>query len=57
MPAALAGSASYSVAAEAVAPEQGILVGTIYNTAAGTGCSVASAVVGYVLTCGRSPSR
>ena len=50
MPAALAGSASYAVAAEAVAPEQGILVSTIYNMAAGTGCAVASAVAGYVLT-------
>lgn len=50
VPGALAGSASYSVAAEAVAPEQGILVSTIYNTAAATGASVASAIVGYVLT-------
>jgi MFS family permease len=50
MPAALAGSASYATAAEAVSPEQGILVSTIYNTAAGTGSSVASAIVGYVLT-------
>ncbi len=50
MPAALAGSASYAVAAEAVAPEQGILVSAIYNTASGTGCAIASAVVGYVLT-------
>ena len=50
MPAAFAGSASYAVAAEAVAPEQGILVSAIYNTAAGTGCAIASAVVGYVLT-------
>jgi len=49
-PTALAGSASYAVAAEAVAPEQGILVSTIYNTAANTGAAVASAVVGYVLT-------
>jgi MFS family permease len=49
-PAALAGSASYAVAAEAVAPEQGILVSTIYNTAANTGAAVASAAVGYVLT-------
>jgi MFS family permease len=48
--AALAGSASFTVAAEAVAPEQGIHVSTIYNTAAGTGCAVASALVGYVLT-------
>ncbi|NLE11269.1 MAG: MFS transporter [Actinobacteria bacterium] len=50
VPAALAGSASYSVAAEAVAPEQGILLGTIYNVSAGTGCSIASALVGYVLS-------
>jgi MFS family permease len=50
VPAALAGSASYAVAAEAVAPEQGILISTIYNTAANTGASVASAIVGYVLT-------
>jgi MFS family permease len=50
VPAALAGSASYAVAAEAVTPEQGILVGTIYSTAANTGAAVASAVVGYVLT-------
>lgn len=50
VPAALAGSASYAAAAEAVAPEQGILVSTIYNTAAGIGSSVASAVVGYMLT-------
>jgi hypothetical protein len=50
VPAALAGSASYAVAAEAVAPEQGILLSTIYNMAAGTGCSIASAAVGYVLT-------
>ena len=49
-PVALAGSASYAVAAEAVAPQQGILVSTIYNTAANTGAAVASAVVGYVLT-------
>ncbi|NLV71521.1 MAG: MFS transporter [Actinobacteria bacterium] len=50
MPPALAGSASYTVAAEAVLPEEGILVSTIYNTAAGLGSSIASAVVGYVLT-------
>jgi MFS family permease len=48
--AALAGSASYSVAAEAVAPEQGIVVSTIYNTAAGLGSTVASAIVGYILS-------
>ena len=50
VPAALAGSGSYALAAEAVAPEQGILVSTIYNIAAGTGCTIASAVAGYVLT-------
>jgi hypothetical protein len=50
VPAALAGSASYAIGTEAVAPDQGILVSTIYNTAAGTGSSVASAIVGYVLT-------
>jgi MFS family permease len=50
VPGALGGSASYAVAAEAVAPEQGILISTIYNTAANTGASVASALVGYVLT-------
>jgi MFS family permease len=50
VPAALAGSASYAIAAEAVTPDQGILVGTIYGTAANTGAAVASAVVGYVLT-------
>lgn len=50
VPAALAGSASYAVAAEAVAPEQGIVVSAIYNTAANTGAAVASAIVGYVLT-------
>jgi MFS family permease len=50
VPAALAGSASYAVAAEAVTPQQGILVSTIYNVAANTGASVGSAVVGYVLT-------
>lgn len=47
---ALAGSASYAVAAEVVTPEQGLLVGTIYATAANIGAAVASAVVGYVLT-------
>jgi MFS family permease len=50
VPGALAGSASYAVAAEAVAPEQGIMFGTIYNAAAGIGSSVSSAIVGYVLT-------
>jgi len=50
MPPALAGSASYAVAAEAVLPEEGMLASTIYNTAAGLGSSIASAVVGYVLT-------
>jgi MFS family permease len=50
VPAALAGSASYAVAAETVAPEQGILVSTAYNIAANTGASVSSAVVGFVLT-------
>ena len=50
VPVALAGSASYVVAAEAVEPEKGIVLATIYNCAAGIGCSVASAVVGYVLT-------
>jgi len=46
----LGGPASYAVAAEAVAPEQGIQVSTIYNTITGTGCTIAAAVVGYVLT-------
>lgn len=46
----LGGPASYAVAAEAVPPEQGIQVSTIYNTITGTGCTIAAAVVGYVLT-------
>jgi MFS family permease len=50
VPGSLAGSASYAVAAEAVEPEKTVVLGTIYNCAAGIGCSVASAVVGYVLT-------
>lgn len=50
IPGALAGSASFSIAAEAVAPDQGILVSTIYNAAAGTGSAVASALAGFVLT-------
>jgi MFS family permease len=50
IPGALTGSASYAVAAEAVAPEQGLQVGTIYATAANTGAAVSSAVVGYMLT-------
>lgn len=48
--AALAGSASYSVAAEAVSPEQGVVVSTIYNTAAGLGSAVGSAMTGYILS-------
>lgn len=48
--AALAGSASYSVAAEAVPPEQGVVVSTIYNTAAGLGSAVGSAMTGYILS-------
>ena len=55
VPAALAGSGSYALAAEAVAPEQGILVSTIYNIAAGTGCTIASAAAGYVLTLRQVP--
>jgi MFS family permease len=47
---ALAGSASYAVAAEVVRPEQGLLVGTVYSTSGNIGAAVASAVVGYVLT-------
>ena len=47
---ALAGSAAYVVGNEAVRPEQGILVSTIYNTAAGVGASIASAAAGYVMT-------
>ena len=47
---ALAGSASYSVAAEAVPPEQGVVVSTIYNTAAGLGSTVGSAIAGYILS-------
>ncbi len=50
VPGALAGSASYVVSADAVAAEQGIMISTIYNTAANTGASVSSALVGYVLT-------
>ena len=50
VPGALSGSAGYAVAAEAVTPEQGLQVGTIYATAANTGAAVASAVVGYVLS-------
>ena len=46
----LGGPASYAVSAEAVAPERGIQVSTIYNTITGTGCTIAAAVVGYVLT-------
>ncbi len=47
---AWAGSASYAVAAEAVRPEQGIMVSAIYNTAGATGAAVAGAVAGFVLT-------
>jgi MFS family permease len=47
---AWAGTASFAVAAEAVPPERGILISTIYNTAGGSGAAVASAVAGYVLT-------
>lgn len=47
---ALAGSATYVVAAEAVRPEQGIQVSTIYTTAGGIGATVASALAGYLLT-------
>ena len=50
VPGSFAGSASYAVAAEAVAPEKTVVLGTVYNCAAGIGCSIASAVVGYVLT-------
>jgi MFS family permease len=50
IPASFAGSASYAVAAEAVEPEKGVVLGTVYNAAAGIGCSISSAVVGYVLT-------
>ena len=38
------------VAAEAVSPEQGIQVSTIYNATGGIGAAVASAAVGYLLT-------
>jgi MFS family permease len=50
IPASYAGSASYAVAAEAVEPEKGVVLGTIYNAAAGIGCTISSAVVGYMLT-------
>lgn len=50
IPGALAGSASFALAAEMVAPEQGIVVSTIYNAAAGSGSAVASALTGFVLT-------
>ncbi len=50
VPASFAGSASYAVAAEAVEPGKGVVLGTVYNCAAGIGCSVAAAVVGYMLT-------
>jgi MFS family permease len=50
IPGALAGSASYVAAAEIVKPEQGILISTIYNTAANIGASAASALAGLVLT-------
>lgn len=50
VPGALSGSASYAVAAEAVTPEQGLQVGTIYATAANIGAAIASAIVGYVLS-------
>ncbi|MBN1631041.1 MAG: MFS transporter [Thermoleophilia bacterium] len=48
--AAWATSASYAVGAEAVSPEKGIIVGTIYNTAGGLGTAIASASAGYVLS-------
>ena len=47
---AIAGSAAYVLGNEAVRPEQGILISTIYNTAAGVGASVASAAAGYIMT-------
>jgi MFS family permease len=50
VPSALAGSASYAVAAEAVLPEQGLVVSTVYSTAANTGSAAASAIVSYILT-------
>jgi len=50
VPGALAGSASYAVSADAVPSDQGIMISTIYNTAANTGVSISSAVVGYVLS-------
>lgn len=48
--AAWAASASYAVGAEAVPPEKGIIVGTIYNTAGGLGTAIAAASAGYVLS-------
>jgi len=50
VPSAFGGSASYALAAEAVPPEKGILVSTIYGTTANVGASFSSAIVGYVLT-------
>ena len=47
---ALAGSASYAVATEAVPPERGVIVSTICNTSGAIGAAVATAVVGYILT-------
>lgn len=43
-------SASYAVAAEAVPPEKGIIVSTIYNTMGGLGTAVGAAAAGYVLS-------
>ncbi len=47
--AAWAGSAAYAVGAEAVPPQQGVIVSTIYHAAGGIGASLAAAVAGYVL--------
>ena len=47
---AWATSATYAVATEAVPPEKGIIVGTIYNTVGGLGTAVGAAAVGYVLS-------
>lgn len=47
---AWAGSASYAAGTEAVSPEQGVIVGTLYNTATASGAAVAGAVAGYVLS-------
>jgi MFS family permease len=50
IPSAWGGAASYAVAAEAVSPEQGVIVGTLYNTAGAIGASTAMAIAGSFLT-------